>query len=111
MIPASRRLRFMQDPVSIRLGGLAADLARIASFSENPKNADAVAGLFEEGKFFAEWVAPDADLEAQVVLVDVQRWLARRQRRWLAGQRDESMGQEAQRWSDRLLELSGLLSR
>jgi len=63
----------------------------------------------EEGKFFAEWAATEADLDVQVVLADVQRWLARRHRRWLAGERDGAMAREAREWSDKLLGLSGLI--
>ncbi|TXT23563.1 MAG: hypothetical protein FD131_5196 [Rhodocyclaceae bacterium] len=55
MVSEPVRQRFLRDPLPIRLGGLAADLARIASFSENPANRHAVASLLEEGKYFAEW--------------------------------------------------------
>jgi hypothetical protein len=108
MVAQRVRERYLRDPVPVRLGGLAADLARIASFAENPKNRAAVASLFEEGKHFAEWAAPDAPIETQAILADVQVWLALWQRRWLAGRRDREMRDEAKQWSDRLLELSGL---
>jgi hypothetical protein len=39
------RVRYVRDPLPIRLGGLAADLARIASFSQNPANLAPVADL------------------------------------------------------------------
>ena len=111
MIPPAIRERYLRDPLPIRLGGLAADLARISSCSANPRNAEVISGLMEEGKYFAEWAAPEAEPDVQAALAEVQRWLAHSHRGWLAGRRDASLGPEAQRWSDRLLELSGLLSQ
>lgn len=108
MVSERLRQRYLQDPLPIRLGGLAADLARIASFSENPKNRQAVASVFREGKYFAEWAAPDATIEIQWHLAQVQTWLAIWHRRWLAGTVEPAMREEARSWSDRLLTLSGL---
>ena len=111
MVSQAVRDRYLRDPLPIRLGGLAADLARIASCAENPKNRDAVESLLEEGKYFAEWAAAEAPLPVQEALVDVQIMLALWQRRWSAGQYDPLMREEAQRWSAQLLELSGLTSK
>ena len=108
MVSERIRERYLRDPVSVRLGGLAADLARIASFANNSKNRDAVESLLEEGKYFAEWTAPGAPVEVQSALAEVQVSLALWQRRWLAGQPTPRMQEEAQRWSDQILELSGL---
>lgn len=109
MVSEPVRQRFLRDPLPIRLGGLAADLARITSFSENPANHQAVAGLLEEGKWFAEWAAPDAPPETQAVLAEVQLALAVWQRRWLNGTPDHTMRTDAQRKSDELLALAGLV--
>jgi len=45
--------------VSIRLGGLAANLARIESFSNDPKHDEVVLGLVRESQLFIEWTATD----------------------------------------------------
>ena len=108
MISPTLRERYLRDPLPIRLGGLAADLARIASFAQNPLNRDAVTSLLEESKYFAEWTAPDAPIDIQAALAEVQTSLARWQRRWLAGTPAPQMQEQAQRWSDQLLALSGL---
>ena len=108
MISTTIRERYLQDPLPIRLGGLAADLARIASCAGNPRNRSAVSTLLEEGKYLAEWAAPDAPLETQAVLAEVQLQLAHWHRRWLAGQPVPQMTEAAQRWSERLLHLAGL---
>ena len=108
MSSSTLRDRYLRDPLAIRLGGLAADLARVASFAENPENAEVVASLLEEGKYFAEWAAPEAPLEVQEQLARVQLQLALWQRRWTTGRADPGMKGEAKRWSDVLLRLSGL---
>lgn len=110
MLPERVRQRFLQDPLALRLGGLAADLARLADCVEDPRDQAALLSLFEEGKWFAEWAAPHAPLDVQATLADVQIFLARWHRRWLTGSTDTAMQAEAKSWSDRLLQLSGLLS-
>lgn len=110
MVSETIHQRFLRDSLPIRLGGLAADLARIASFSENPANHQAVVSLLEEGKWFAEWAAPGAPLETQVVLADIQLALAVWERAWLIGSPVPTMCADARRKSDELLTLSGLMS-
>jgi len=108
------RVRYMRDPLPVRLGGLAADLARITSFSQNPANLVPVADLMREAAHFIEWCAPESDLESQVVLLELQRLLARWRMRLPQRFSDQTWrGQvmaEAQRWSQRVLEMSGLLT-
>jgi hypothetical protein len=109
MVSDAIRERYLRDPLPIRLGGLAADLARVASFAENPKNHDAVSTLLEEGKYFAEWAAPGAPLETQAALAEIQVLMALWHLRWQAGRPDPDMRQQAKEWSDRLLALAGLV--
>ena len=109
MISDGVRERFSRDPLHIRLGGLAADLARVASFGENPANRQAVASLLEESKYFAEWIAPDAPLETQAVLAELQVTLALWERCWLKGVEVPTMQIEAERQSTVLLSLAGLV--
>ena len=108
MVSERIRQRFLRDPLPIRLGGLAADLARIASFAEDPADRDAVASLLEEGKYFAEWAAPEAPLETQVVLADVQLTLAVWERSWQRGKPVSTMRADAAKKSEELLALAGL---
>lgn len=106
--------RYVRDPLPVRLGGLAADLARIASFSQNPANLGPVADLIREAAHFIEWCAPESDLESRVTLLELQRHLAH-WRLWLSHRfsdqtwRDQVIA-EAQRWNQRVLEMSGLLA-
>lgn len=107
------RERYLRDDLPVRLGGLAANLARIKSFSDHPDHREVVENLLEESKFFIEWTAADASLEVQVQLVELQVELARWQLNW-AGiwaepvQR-KAVGDQAHSWSEQVLGMSGLL--
>jgi hypothetical protein len=109
------RARYMHDPLPVRLGGLAADLARIASFSQNPANLAPVADLMREAAHFIEWCAPESELESQVTLLELQRHLARWRMRLSQRFPDQTWRDqviaEAQRWSQRVLEMSGPLTK
>ena len=85
MVSDEIRERYLRDPLPIRLGGLAADLARIASFAEDPLDQQAVVSLLEEGKYFVEWTAPSAPPDIQAVLAEVQVSLALWQHRYVSG--------------------------
>lgn len=112
MIPASRRERFISQNIPTRLGGLAADLARIASFTQ-VHASKAVESLLEESAAFIEWSAPDLPIDDAAELVEIQRGLAHWRRIWPDVQNDPAelaeLAKQAQAWSDRVLVLSGLL--
>ena len=107
------RERYLRDEPPVRLGGIAANLARIASFSDNARHKMPVTGLVVESQHFIEWMVPAVELGMQERLVDLQielaRWRARLEREW----EDESVRREiaaqAKRWSHAVLEMSGLV--
>ncbi len=110
----TKRERYLRESVSIRLGELAANLARIQSFSNNDLNRDAVAHLIEESKFFIEWTAIDAGIDQAAELVELQVQLACWQLGWARIWADNSqrtkVAEQAKLWSNRVLEMSALLS-
>lgn len=111
---ASTRTRYLRDAVPVRLGGLAADLARIGSTSVNPANSRVVEVLLEEARRFIEWTAEELDPDTAGEMVDLQLALTL----WLhAWQNARSypveralLAHQAVCWSDRVLALSGLLT-
>jgi len=106
------RERYLHDPLSVRLGGLAANLARVRSFSDNPAHGEVVARLLEESAWFIEWAAPDAPLGTQVALLDCQRVLARWRLSWAQiwadPKRRAEVAERAGASSQQFLSLSGL---
>jgi hypothetical protein len=99
------RKRFLKDNLSVCLGGIASNLARIKSFSGDTNNQDVVNDLIEESKFFIEWTAPKASLDVQELLVNIQLQLALS---GYSGKQDEIF-KRADEWAGRLLQLSGLV--
>jgi len=107
------RERYLRDKLPIRLGGLAANLARIRSFSDHPGHREAVESLLDESKLFIEWTAADAEANTAAELVELQIQLAQWQRRWAHIWVDDlqriAVAEQAHRWSKRVLDMSGLL--
>jgi hypothetical protein len=107
--------RYLRDELPARLGGLAANLRRIPSFARSESNREAVAALIDESKYFIEWTAAEAEIDTAATLVELQVQLAGWQRNWPAIWADPELrrqvGEASRTWSDRVLELSGLLNR
>ena len=105
--------RYLRDTLPVRLGGLAANLARIKSFSDHPDHCNVVESLLNESKFFIEWTASEAGLELQAELVELQLQLAYWQLNWKRIWNDPveraTVTGKARTWSERILEKSGLL--
>lgn len=109
----AKKSRYLQDSPSVRMGGIAANLARMRSFGKNPQNGYLVKSLLRESRFFIEWVAPEMELEVAAELLELQRLLTRWLFGWDAIWQFETERQRmialAKDWSDRLLARSGLV--
>jgi hypothetical protein len=105
--------RFLRDPLPIRLAGLAANLARIASSARRETGGEAVVLMLEESRYLIEWTAAEAEPEIAAELVDIQRLLTAWQRAWLEAQISQIqrtlLSIQAKKWSDQVLGYSGLL--
>lgn len=105
--------RYLRDPLPIRLGGLAANLARVNSFSDHDDHKETVSSLLAESQYFIEWTAADANLAQQVELLELQRtlacWRLAWNEIWSDPERRRNIAAESRQWSNRILELSGLL--
>ena len=99
------RQRFVADPVRIQLGGLAANLARVAGCVHNTANARAVSSLLVESKFTVEWIVSYVSPEIQEQLVELQLQLVLWSRDY---QNSEEISKQADCWSERLLAISGI---
>lgn len=110
---AAIRKRYLSDPLPIRLGGVAANLARISTFSKHPANRQVVNSILTESKYFIEWAAPEAEIDIAAELVELQVQLACWQwdwrNIWADPLRRNDVVRKARTWSDRVLEISGLI--
>jgi hypothetical protein len=103
------KTRYLKDDLSTRLGGIAANPARIASFSSHPADWEAVQSMLEESEFFIEWTAPEAPLNVQALLVEIQIQLALWHLVWprvyTNPQEREKLSRLARTWSQNVLML------
>ena len=108
------RSRYLNDPIPTRLGGLAANLARVASLSKHDGHQQAVATIMEESKWFIEWMAADLDAEQAAKLIRLQtklaRWALQSQKRWIDPKWRQELYNESQKWAEELLKISGLMA-
>ena len=109
------RERYMRDELPIRLGGLAANLARLSTAAKVPLQQHLADNLLDESKWFIEWTAAEAEIDAAAQLVVLQlqlaSWQSKLEEHWSDFSNRSRIAEQAQTWSDRVLELSGLLDR
>jgi hypothetical protein len=97
--------RFLKNNLSLRLGCIASNLARLESFSKMPNNQRAINDLIDESKFFIEWATPEASQNIQTELINTQIQLAL----WNYARNKKQISKYAGRLAQRILKLSGLL--
>ena len=107
------RSRYLQDPIPTRLGGLAANLARLASFSKHDEHQLAVSETIRESKWFIEWTATELSIDESAELIGLQsqlaRWELQSHKEWKNMQWRQELERKSKQWSERLLDMSGLL--
>ncbi len=107
------RERFLKDDISVRLGGLAANLSRIKSFANNEKNKAVVESLIDESKHFIEWTAHETEIDTAAKLVELQiilaLWQIKLDQVWLDTNQRKQISDESNIWSQQVLVASGLL--
>ncbi|RAM53102.1 MAG: hypothetical protein C6Y22_03190 [Hapalosiphonaceae cyanobacterium JJU2] len=107
--------RFLQDDIPNRLGHLAANLARIKSFSDDVTHRDLVANLVKESRYFIEWTVPQMDIDQAAELVELgrtlTRWLFNWEKIWSDVTALTQVMGEVGSWSQRVLDMSGLLNK
>src|SRR5687768_11908552 len=112
---ASKRERYLQYPLPVRLGSIAADLARVSSSARHEGGNPAVNTMLEESLYFIEWTAADTEPEIAAELVDIQRMIALWRKAWPEAQKHRTqrtlLSVQAKKWSDQVLAYSGLLDQ
>jgi hypothetical protein len=101
------RERYLRDPLSRRLLGLAADLSRVASSARRATGAEATAAMLEESQHMIEWTAAEAPVEVAEELVDLQVLLALWRRAWPEMQHSplqrSLLAVQAKQWTDQVM--------
>ncbi len=103
--------RYLQDPLPVRLGNLASNLARIRSFASRPEMSEATVKVMAESRNFIAWTIGDADYKLRVELALLQLQLTEWQAEWAFTPdpaRRRQVAEEADEWSKKILEHLGL---
>ena len=108
-----KKERYLRDPLPLRLAGLAADLARVASSARHVTGSASVAEMLEESQYYIEWTAAEYEPELAAELVDMQRMIGLWRKAWPEAQHSAAqrtlLSVQAKKWSDEVLAFSGLL--
>lgn len=107
-----KQARFQRDNIPNRLGHIASNLARVRSFC-NIAYKEAVQSVIAETQWFIEWTAAEVQPEYAEELVNIQvqlaRWELKLNNIWLDEKERAEVAQTAEAWSQRVLDMSGLL--
>ncbi len=103
-----RREKYLRQAVPRRLGNLASNLNRIATYSNGSFSKEGIFELIRESQYFAEWTIGAAPPEIALNLVEMQRQLARWKIHWDKTWDDPpqklQMQNDAKQWSDKLID-------
>lgn len=109
------RARYLRDSWPIQLGGIASNLARLARLPQSLSQTERVENLLLESEYFIEWSVPLVPKDSREKLVELQLQLALWRRAqplpWHDPLNREEVRRKAKEWSDRVLEMSGLLGQ
>ena len=107
-------IRYLNDSIPNRLGGLAANLGHITSFSKNDNHFQVVESILQESKWFIEWTSSDLAIEALAELVQLQillaQWEIQSPKKWNDPNWRIELANQSREWSQRVLQMSGLLN-
>lgn len=105
---------FIKESPARQLGALAATLGRIASSAEKAARSKAIIPMLEECIQFIEWTISDQNDVTKKELNDLSMMLKLWHDSWEYTKENEPLrtllALQAKKWSDQVLEFSGLLS-
>jgi hypothetical protein len=108
-----KQATFQSENTSTRLGHIASNLARIRTFC-NSAYREAVESVADETMCFIEWTAAEIEPEYAEELVNIQvqiaRWKITFDSIWFNDSERRKMSEQSSAWSERVLDMSGLLS-
>ncbi|MBD2608658.1 hypothetical protein H6G81_30120 [Scytonema hofmannii FACHB-248] len=107
-----KKVRFQNEDIPHRLGHIASNLARVRSFC-NSAYKKGVEVVIDETEWFIEWIAAEIEPEQAEELVNIQvqlaRWQINLDNILLDELRRGEVAKEAETYSQRVLNMSGLL--
>jgi len=105
--------KFKRQPLPRQLGALAATLGRVAFCARLAHPTETLYPLFTESIQVIEWIAPDAPPDIAAELIDMQVLLGLWRKSWPVAQAHSPqpvlLALQVKKWSDQVLDYSGLL--
>ena len=109
----SHKARFLRDAVPVRLGELASTLNQVRAAAELSLRPASALRFIETSLFYVEWTQSEADAALQKELNDLRQqlveWLQAWPLMWDDAVKRDSLVSHANRWSQQIIERSGLL--
>jgi hypothetical protein len=109
-----KQARFQNNNRPNRLGHIASNLARVRSFC-NIAHKEAVVTVIDETQWFIEWTAfvikPEQAEELVNIQVQLSLWKSTWDDIWSNATLRAEVAQQADIWSQRVLNMSGLLEK
>jgi hypothetical protein len=111
---AKTQERFLGFDLSHQLGHIASTLGRIKSQIHLEISSDGVLATIQEARYFVEWATPNFEAETRTELTELKQVLEGWGEGLVALNSSSSdrmaIAEQAQEWSGRILDRSGLLS-
>jgi hypothetical protein len=109
----SHQQRFLREAVPLRLGELASALTQVRAAAEHSVRAASALHFIETCLFYVEWTQPETDSALQKELESLRQQLIEWLRAWPLVWDDtikrDALASNANRWSQKVIEQSGLL--
>ena len=110
---AKLKEQFLHESVTIQLGTLATNFAKIDAYINDTENELLVRHLFDESRFFIDWLAPSLRVfEQQYQLAQYQRqltqWLHHWETTWGDPIQRRNIATATKLWSEQVWQISGL---
>ncbi len=113
LILSEEQIDFQRDNTSLRLGHIASNLGRVRTFCGNGYE-QGVLGVIAQTKDFIEWTAAEIEPEQAEELVNIQvqlaLWEITWNNLWSNEEKRGELAKIAAVWSERVLDMSGLLT-
>jgi len=108
------RERFLEEPLSVRLGELAVTFGRVSACARKAMISSTTIAL-KEARYMIEWTASETKPEIAAELVSMQRLITLWIKAWEETNQTKDqrtlLSVQAKQWSDRALDFSGLISQ
>ena len=108
------RSSYLSKPLSQRLNDLASNLKQISDSARDTTVSETLPSIMRECEYMINWTAAETQIDFAAELVDMLRFISLWRHAWVDAQINQSLRTllylQAKKWSDQVLDYSGLLN-